>query len=93
VVRHLKILSAKGASRVTIDTTLLEKISRPAALLESGPKNEPALVGPFACQRRSAQAKKMLAIEESLLCRTRRVALVSRPAANETILVTGESCT
>jgi hypothetical protein len=38
VVRRLKILSIKGASRVTIDATLLEEISRPAALLESKPK-------------------------------------------------------
>ncbi|BAD82108.1 hypothetical protein [Oryza sativa Japonica Group] len=32
VVRRLKILSAKRASRVTIDATLLEEISHPAAL-------------------------------------------------------------
>jgi hypothetical protein len=38
VVRRLKILSAKGVGRVTIDATLLEEISRPAELLESKPK-------------------------------------------------------
>jgi hypothetical protein len=78
---------------VTIDTTLLEKISRPAALLESGPKNEPAFGRTLCLPEKISTGKEMLAIEESLLCRTRRVALVSRPAANETILDTGESCT
>jgi hypothetical protein len=40
VVHCLKLLSAKGASRVAIDTTLLEKIGSPAALLKCKPKEE-----------------------------------------------------
>ncbi len=38
VVLRLKLLSAKGASRVAIDTTLLEKIGSPATLLKCKPK-------------------------------------------------------
>jgi hypothetical protein len=73
---------------VTIDATLLEEISRPAVLLESEPKKEPAFGRTLCMPEKISTSKGMMAIEESLVCRTCRVALVSRPAPNETILDT-----
>jgi hypothetical protein len=40
VVCRLKLLSAKGADRVAINTTLLEEISRPIVLLKCKPQEE-----------------------------------------------------
>jgi hypothetical protein len=73
---------------VTIDAMLLEEISRLAALLESEPKKEPAFGRTLCILEKISTSKEMLAIEESLVCRTRRISLVSRPAPNETILDT-----
>jgi hypothetical protein len=88
VVRRVKILNAKGAAQVTIDATLLDEISRPAAPLECKPKKEPAFGRTLCMPKKISTGKGMLAIEECLVCRTRRVALVSCPAPNETILDT-----
>lgn len=40
VVRRLKLLSAKEASRVVVDTPLLKNINSPVALLKCKPKEE-----------------------------------------------------
>jgi hypothetical protein len=71
VVCHLKILSAKGAGRVTIDATLLEEISRPAALLKRKPKEEPAFSWALCVPEKISTDKGMLAMEECLVRRTR----------------------
>lgn len=39
-VRRLKMLSAKGVGRVTINAMLLEEIGRPVALLKCKPKKD-----------------------------------------------------
>jgi hypothetical protein len=53
------------------DATLLEEISRPAALLECKPKEEPAFGRTLCMPEKISTGEEMLAIEECLVRRTR----------------------
>lgn len=88
MVRCLELLSAKGAGRVAIDATLLEEISHPTALLECKPEEEFAFSRAFRVQEKIDTSKGVLAKEERLVRRMRRVALVTRPTPDKTILLT-----
>uniref|UniRef100_I1NZ91 Uncharacterized protein n=1 Tax=Oryza glaberrima TaxID=4538 RepID=I1NZ91_ORYGL len=85
VVRRLKLLSAKGASRVAIDATLLEEISRSTALLKCKPEEEFVFSRALHVPEKIDTSKGVLAKEECLVHRTRRVALVTRPTPDKTI--------
>jgi hypothetical protein len=63
VVRRLKLLSAKGANRVTINAALLEEICHPAASLKSKPEEDLAFCRTLRVPEKISTSKGVLSID------------------------------
>nr|ABA96538.1 hypothetical protein LOC_Os12g06400 [Oryza sativa Japonica Group] len=70
---------------MAINATLLEEISRPIALLKCKPEEEFALSRALRVPEKIGTSKGVLAKEECLVCRTCRVALLTRPTPDKMI--------